>query len=171
VRRHKAAPGSPAENKRSPAAWSDRTESFYEYPEDLAGCGPISDPALIFQIVSSLDPVSRQDPFEICVFGKKQLHRLTIRQEKSTPLKVSYTTRSASHEAAVEEEISPVVYAITTENILDKKREPEPFSLLGLHKDIRIYLEPDKLIPVSISGTNNSVGKLYLLLQHAELNR
>jgi hypothetical protein len=171
VRRHKIKPGGSADNKQPSTKWTDRKEHFYEYPTESAGCGSVSDPSLIFYLLSTLDPDMLQDSKEICVFGKKQVHRLTIRQEKSSPIEVSFKAQASSQkEKTIKEQITPLVYSIKTTPLVPEKMEPENFSLLGLHKNIRIYMDPEKLIPVRISGTNNSIGKLDLELQNAVLN-
>jgi hypothetical protein len=51
-----------------------------------------------------------------------------------------------------------------------EKEKAENFSLLGLHKDILIYMDPEKQFPVRINGTNNSIGKIDLELRNIELN-
>ena len=171
VRRHKVVPGNSAEKKLPASVWSQHTESLYRYPGNRTGCGTISDPALIVYKVSSLTAVIGQDPFELCVFGKKQLHRLTITQEGASPLQVAYTVRSAAlKETVVTEQILPVVYAVTSENMGTANQAPEVFSLFGLQKDIRIYLDPEKGIPVKISGTVNSIGTLELEVQNVTVN-
>ena len=171
VRRHKIKPGDSAENKQPSTKWTDRKEHFYKYPTESAGCGSVSDPSLIFYLLSTLDPDTLQDSKKICVFGKKQVHRLTIRQEKSSPIEVSFKAQASSQkEETIKEQITPLVYSIKTTPLAPEKMEPEKFSLLGLHKNIRIYMDPEKLIPVRISGTNDSIGKLDLELQNAVLN-
>jgi len=170
VRRYKIKPGNSSENKQPPPKWTDRKEHFYEYPKGSAGCSSIFDPSLLFYMLSTLDPDMQQYPKEICVFGKKQLHRLTIQQVKSSPIDVSFNIQTTSQKKkTIKEQITPLVYSIKTESLATGKQEPENFSLLGLHKDIRIYMDPQKLIPVRISGTNNSAGKLDMDLQSARL--
>jgi hypothetical protein len=171
VRRLRILPGSPAENKQPPTSWTDRTESFYEYPKEQTDCSSVMDAPLVFYILSTLDLSSEKNPYEICVFGKKQLHRLTIRQVKSSPIEVSYKIETSSQKKeTIKDQITPLVYSIKTESLASEKDEPENFSMLGLHKDIRVYMDPEKQIPVRISGTNNSIGKLDLELRNAELN-
>jgi len=171
VRRLKIKPVGSAEIKQQPTRWTERKKSFYEYPQKQTNCSSITDASLIFYILSTLDLSSEKSPYEICVFGKKQLHRLTIRQVKSSPIEVSYKTRTASQKKeTIKDQITPLVYSIKTEAIPTGNMEPENFSLLGLHKDIRIYMDPEKRIPVRISGNNNSIGKLELELQNAGLN-
>ena len=171
VRRRKVEPGDPAEEQQPRNLWSQRTESLYRYPDGDAGCSVISDPALIVYKVSSLAPVNGHGPLELCVFGKKQLHRLLIRQEEASSLQVAYTVRSATREkTVVKGRILPLVYTVTAENIAVADQAPEAFSLFGLEKDIRIYLDPVKGIPVRISGTADNIGALDFQVQQATVN-
>ena len=165
VRRLKILPGKPSEKKYPPSKWTERTESFYEYPAGSAGCATISDPSLIFYMLSTLDLARLQEPVEICVFGRKQLHRVTIRQEKPSSLKVAYKVRSANNEVSVEDTITPVVFSITAEPFSPGQDKPEAYSFLGLNKDIRIFMDAEKRLPVRISGSNNSIGDFVLDLK------
>ncbi len=94
VRRQRIRPGSPDENKQSPIKWTQRSESFYPYPKDITGCPVVSEPTFVFYFLSNLDPSKLHTPFEICVFGKKQLHRLTFRYEELDPSRVTVTPSS-----------------------------------------------------------------------------
>jgi hypothetical protein len=171
VRRHKIKPGATAERKQPSSKWTDRKEHFYEYPAESGSCGSISDPSLIFYLLSTLDPEKLRAPREICVFVKKQVHRLTIQQVQSRPIQASFKVKTSSQEeVTVKKQITPLVYAIKTTPMAPENTEPENFSLLGLHKDIHVYMDPDQQIPVRISGTNNSIGKIDLEIQRAELN-
>jgi hypothetical protein len=162
VRRQKILPGNSSEKKQSPAKWTKRSRSFYEYPAEVTGCDTISDPSLVFYMLSTLDFDREQKNFNVCVFGKKQLHRLSIGQEPAASLQVSYKNRSFTKDATVDEKIKPVVLTITSENFAPDNGKPETYSFLGLNKDIRIYMDAEKRLPVRISGTNNSIGALTL---------
>jgi len=170
VRRHEIQPDNSAESKQPPPKWTQHNEHFYEYPMESAGCSSIYDPSLIFYILSTLDPDIQQNPKEICVFGKKQLHQMTIQQVKSSPIEVSFKTQTSSQKETIQKQITPLVYSIKTEPYTPEKKEPENFSLFGLNKGIRIYMDPEKMIPVRVSGTNSSFGKIELQLQNAGLN-
>lgn len=165
VRRQKSVPGSSDENKQPPAKWTKGKISFYEYPEAVTKCKTVSDPSLIFYLLSTLNTDTQQTPFEICVFGKKQLHQLTVTQENHSPLNVSYRMHSPSQEVAVKEQISPIVFSISEKTMVPEDMKPETFSLLGLHKNIRIYMDQEKRLPVKITGKNNRIGQLVLDLR------
>ena len=148
-----------------PARWTKHTEAFYTYPRQAEGCETISEPSLLIVQLSAIELDRQSDSYELCVFGKKQLHRLIIKKEKPSPLEVFYRERSSYLETVVEEKIFPVVFSVSAENIVPDKKKPEVFSFLGLQEDIRIYIDPEKRLPVRIDGTNSSIGHLVLDLR------
>jgi len=165
VCRQKITPGNMSESKQSPGRWSKYTASFYEYPQEVNRCDTISDPFLVFYVLSSLESVNKSKPLEMCVFGKTQVHLLTIAQEESSLLKVSYKAEYLSQLAVVEDQINPLVFSISTVTMVPDKGHPEKFSFLGLNKDIRIYMDPERRMPVKISGTHDIIGRVVLDLR------
>lgn len=165
VRRQKFMPAGSREASLPFTLWSKRAESFYRYPEEATECAAISDPAFVFYMLSTFQSEWQQLPTELCIFGKKKLHRLKIRLEETSPLKVSFEKRSLDQKNTIEETITPLVFSFNAEPFTPGERESETFSFLGLHKDIRIYIDPQTRLPVKISGTNTSIGRLVLNLR------
>jgi hypothetical protein len=170
VRRQKIQPAGREESKQDPVKWTKTTESFYPHPPDTVSSEVISDPALLLYLLSALDPLNLKSPFEIRVFGKEQLHLLTCRREKSLPLTVSFKTHSSSGVAGTNTTITPFVFSIEAESPGSQVRNPETFSLLGLQKNIRIYLDPSTHLPVRVSGRNSIWGELILDLSDVRLD-
>jgi hypothetical protein len=170
VRRQKIQPAGRVESKQAPVTWSQTSESFYPYPQNTVCSVAISDPTLLFYLLSALEPLNLKSPIEVCVFGKEQLHRLTCRREKSSPMTVSIKTRSSSGVAGINTTIEPFIFSVAAESLAPKDRKQETFSLLGLQKDIRIYLDPSTRLPVRVSGRNAIWGELVLDLSDARLN-
>ena len=170
VHRLEIRPGNPGEHKQPPTKWSQRTESFYPYPERVSGYTLISDPTLVFYILSALEPSRLQPSFEMCVFGRKQLHRLTFRYEGASTMEASFKLHAPSGVVRIESKLKPLVFSIEAQPLAPQNTEPEIFSLLGLQKDIRIYLDASRHLPIRISGTNTTLGKLVLELSDATLN-
>lgn len=170
VLRQNIRPGNSDENEQPPTQWTRRIESFYPYPKDIAGCSMISGPTFVFNILSTLEYSCLHTPFEICVFGKKQLHRLTCRYEKCLPMGVSFRIHSPRGEVKVDTTLKALVFSIMAESIVSENMDPEIFSMLGLQKDIRIYMDPSRRLPIRVSGTNTKIGKLVLELSDVRLN-
>lgn len=165
VRRDKVLPANDREEKHSPEKWTRRIVSFYPYPQNSDNCETVSDPSVLLYLLSTRTVDEKQSPFTICVFGKKQLHRLSITQTPSKPLSVSSLSRSASQNITMTKEVVPLIYSIAVETIPPANEEPETFSFFGLHNDIRIAIAPNVRLPLRISGTNSSIGPLVLDLQ------
>ena len=170
VRRQKIQPASRDESKQAPIKWTQTTESFYPHPKNTVYSEAISDPTLLLYLLSVLEPRNMKSPFEIYVFGKEQLHRLTCRQEKSLPMAVSFKLHSSSGVVGVNSTIKPLVFSIEAESLASKDSKPETFSLLGLQKEIRIYLDPSRRLPIRVSGKNSIYGELILDLSDARLD-
>jgi hypothetical protein len=155
---------------QDPMQWTKTTESFYPYPKDTVYPEILSDPTLLLYLLSVREAPKLNSPFELRVFGKQQLHRLTCRPEKSSPMTVSYMGRSSSGEVGINATITPLVFSVEAESPVTRDRKPERFSLLGLQKDIRIYLDPSTHLPIRVSGRNSIWGELILELRDAQWN-
>ena len=162
VQRYRIMPANGKEKNLSPEKWTRKTATFYPYPQQSINCGTILDSSLLLYLLSSRTTAQNQEPFTICVFGKKQLHRLSITLTNSKPLSVSYRSRSDSQNITVKKETLPLVYDIAVETIPTANDEPETFSFLGLNNDILIAMDRDTRLPLKIQGTNKSIGRLVL---------
>ena len=169
IRRFKIEPAGPAEKPQSPAAWSDREATFYPFPAEGAACAPVSDPALILHLLPRQADL-RDRPFVSCVFGRQQLHRITVRSAGSETLRVSYTLGDGDGAQTVTEQLEAPVYALTSEPLPAPGEAAEPFSLLGLRQDIRIHLHPQTLLPLRVSGMAGLFGTVELNLQQATVD-
>jgi hypothetical protein len=168
VQRRKVRPASPNEKTQLPAKWTQRSQTFYPYPIK-SGCLVITDSVSLIYMLSVLDYSRLQLPFELCVFGKKQFHRLTIDAQPSFPIKASFKTHSASGDDSVEDRLKPLVFTVSAEPAVPTSIESEKFSLLGLQKDICIYIDQARRLPIRVSGVNAKLGNLVLNLSDAEL--
>lgn len=167
VRRFKVGPAGANERAEPPAAWSDRDESFYRFPEGQPGCATVADPVLLLallpQVLAGQDP----GPFTLCVFGRQHLHQVTVHAAGTEPLVVDYGQQDGDRETRVRGRIEAPVYTVATTPLPADGQDREPFSLLGLQRDIRLHLAPDTLLPVRISGTAGLAGTLTLDLRRA----
>ena len=170
VFRDKLQPATPAEGKKSPANWTHETKAFYPYPKDLGACRVISEPTVIFYLLSRLAQKDIRACPEICVFGKKQIHRLSIKQETSVPIRVSYKIHPSRYHDISGPILKAEVFSIADEPVPSGGMNHEAFSILGLQKDIRIYIDPSRHIPVQVSGINKKLGRLVFELKEAWIN-
>jgi hypothetical protein len=170
VRRQKIQPASRDESREDPIQWTKSSESFYAHPKNIVHSEAISDPMLLLYLLSVREPLKLGSPLEFRVFGKEQLHRLACRRIESPPMKVSLKTRSSSGVVGINTTIQPLVFSVEAESSAPQNRKPETFSLLGLQKDIRIYLDPSTHLPIRVTGRNSVWGEVVLDLIEARLN-
>lgn len=167
VRRFTVEPAGAAERAQEPAAWSDRDEAFYTFADERPDGAAVSDPALLLALLPRALAEANDQPCTLWVFGRRHLHRVTVRAAGTEPLEVDYRRRSGELETPVRARIEAVVCAVTTTPLPAAGQSPEPFSLLGLQRDIRLFLDPDSLLPLRVSGTAGLVGTIELDLQQA----
>ncbi len=165
VRRLKLQPRGPHEINLAPGKWTRKKSSFFPYAQDAESCHVISEPAVLLYLLSIIDTRQVRFPLELCVFGKKQLHRVTIRLMRLKPLKISFESYGLQGEHRVEKTIRPMVFFITT--LPEEKKKREPFSLLGLREDIYIFIDPETRLPVRIMGKTKRAGDMVLALTGA----
>jgi hypothetical protein len=168
VRRQKISPAGANEKKQPPLQWTRRIQSIYTCPAE-SGCPLISDPGVLFHLLSVIESSGLPLPYVLCVFGRQQFHRLTLDNQPSVSMNVAFNLHSPPAENRVEAQIIPRVYSVSAEPIMPTTADPEKFSLLGLETDIRIHIDPSRRLPVRVSGKNAELGNLVLHLKDATL--
>ena len=169
VRRFRIEPAEAGEEGLAPAAWTERETSFYPFPAELAGCAEVSDPALILLLLARR-AVPPEQGLVLCVFGRQHLHRLTLRSVGTESLQPNYTQLAAGRGQTVTEQVDAEVYALASEPLPAPGQAAEPFSLLGLRRDIRIHLHPQSRLPLRVSGTAGLFGTVTLNLEQARVD-
>ena len=169
VSRLKLRPSGPSEVTEKPGSWTGKHRSFYPYPPGVKDCSTITEPTLLFYLLSDIDTEKSRFPLDLCVFGKKRLHRITIRLMRLKPLKISFEAYGLQGERRIEKTIKPLVFFITSSPAAEEKTDDETFSLLGLKEDIYIFLDPKTRLPVRVIGKTNRFGDIVLALTGAWL--
>ena len=169
VSRLKIQPASPSEVTKNPGIWTKKRRSFFGYSRGAEDCPTISEPTLLFYLLSSIDTKRSRFPLELCVFGKKELHLVTVRLVKLKPLKISFESYGLQGERRIEKNIRPLVFFITASPDEENEEGRETFSLLGLREDIYIFLDPETRLPVRVIGKTKKFGDMVLALTGAWL--
>ncbi len=71
-------PASAAETARSPEFWTKRGEHFYAYPPEEANCRPVLETSSLIYLLSAGADRDAHDIGPLCVFHKRQLHRVSL---------------------------------------------------------------------------------------------
>jgi len=162
--------GIPEKNDSTPARWSNIKESFYPYALNRAGCPYALEPLFLLFVVSAMNWESRNGTLSLCVFNKKQLHKVQIRQAGIHPLEVDYTEKKEGSEVRRQDRIQAIKLSITPRSLAGKDKKPEPFSFLGLNGNFDIYLDRISQIPVQVSGKIPRLGVVDIKLSTVDLN-
>jgi hypothetical protein len=171
VYRLRKKPGSPDEAAKSLAHWTDSEGSFYAYGAGNDGCLHVMEPSILMYIASIIDPESEAAPLSLCVFNKKQLHRVQIQRAGVTRMEVDYRVTSGERKFWRKEEIQALKLVFRTRSLAGPDEEAEPFSFLGLKGDFDIYVDQASRIPVQVSGNIPRMGGVTVRLRKVGLKQ
>ena len=171
VFRHRIEPKNKKEASLELEKWSDINNSFYPYDLDRLGCSGVTESSLLIYIVSAAAASMQEDSFSLCVFGKRQLHRVTLRNEGVFPISASFIEKRQQAETHKEGFVKALKIRLTSEPMESDLNEAENFSFLGFHKDISIYVDPSNGHPVQASGSIPTAGKATLNLKKIWLKK
>ncbi|MEE4266142.1 MAG: hypothetical protein V2I56_25875 [Desulfobacteraceae bacterium] len=169
VFRHQREPKNKQEALLPPEQWTDIKDTFYPHDPDRLGCAYISERLVLMYLVSAAALTPDTEPLSVCVFGIRQLHRVSLRAQGLHSLEVNYIEKdqqTAIRRTGVVEAIKIEIEARPMES---SSNVSEDFSILGLHKDIAIFIDPISRIPLQISGYIPGVGQADLKLNEARV--
>jgi hypothetical protein len=106
----------------------------------------------------------------MCIFGKRQLHRVQLKSQGRRSVKVGYLERRKQVQTQREGDMEALAVALETKPMASTLDEPENFSFLGMHKNIVIFIDTQSKLPLQISGTILKAGSADLKLLEADLN-
>ena len=165
VFRHQIEPKDKKEALLAPENWTQKSNNFYAYDAERLGCSGVTERSLPVYILSAVDISKIDYPISLCVFGKRQLHRVQLKAEGTHRVKADYYEKSPRKKVRVKKEVEALKIAFYAEPMKSDLTEPENFSFLGFHKDIAIYIDPASRIPVLATGVITGVGKVELKLR------
>ena len=82
---------------------------------------------------------------------------------------MSLIEKSQLNEIRKEETVNAIKIAISAEPMESDLNEVEDFSFIGLHKEIAVYFDLARFIPLRVNGIIPAVGKVELNLCEARL--
>lgn len=152
-----------------PDTWPLFPDNFY--PHDLAalGCPGAVDRLALIYIVSAAAHLRDGQPLSLCVFGKRQLHRVELQPQGLHSLKVDFVEKKQQTQTRHNGELKALKIALTAHPLPSQLEEPENFSFLGLHKNIVIFIDPVTHLPLQVVGDISAVGSATLKLLEVRL--
>jgi hypothetical protein len=169
VFRHQLEPKDKKEASLDPEKWTKIKDSFYPYDLTRLECTGVTEDSLLIYILSAADISNINKSSAVCVFGKRQLHRVKLKQEGTYPLNANFIDMTQQNAIRKEERIKALKIAITAEPMESDLKESENFSFLGLHQDIAIYIDPATHLPIQVSGIIPTIGKVHLKLSAVQM--
>jgi hypothetical protein len=154
---------------RPPEDWGYQVTHFYAHDREGLGCRILSDRLLLIYIVAAAPSLHDGRPLSLCVFGKRQLHRVTLEPQGRTPIPVDYVEDRDQTTTPRRETVEALPIKLTAEPLASDLDKPENFSFLGLQRNIVIYLEPRHHLPVRVTGDISTVAAGDLKLRRARL--
>jgi hypothetical protein len=164
VFRHRIEPKNKKEASLESERWTDIKDSFYPYDLTRLGCPCVSERSLPVFILSAVDFSRNNEPLSLCVFGKRQLHRVQLQEQGLHSISVNYIEKTQQTTIRKQGTINALKITITAEPMESDLKQAENFSFLGFHSDIVIYIEPTSRLPIQAAGVIPTIGKAQLKL-------
>jgi hypothetical protein len=169
VSRLRIKPKNSREEKLPPDQWTKIRNHFYAYGDTGRACRRILEPGYLLFFVSALKLTAVPNQLSLCVFNKKQLHRVDVSLKGSRTLKINYLEKQDENQSRVVKAVDTIKFSFQPRPLAPPGVEPEEFSFLGLKGDFDIYVDKASKLPVLISGRIAAIGKLEIKLQEVDL--
>ena len=125
----------PADKKEAqlpPDEWSDGPDRFYTHDLRQLGCSIASERSILLYVACAAPFSKNQPALSVCVFGKRQLHRVQISAGDIQALKVNYIEKRQEAEVAKEGSVDALKITFKTQALASDLGIEENFSFLGL---------------------------------------
>lgn len=149
--------------------WSERSENFEPYPGGVGTHGPISEPSVIFYAVSAASLEGPGDAITLPLLSKGQVVLVTLRVRGLERIKVRYEESSPSGSRRIDRHEDVLAVSLESRPV-EAGGGGEELRFMGLGGDVVLYLEPERRIPVRISGRVKYAGKAHLKLRRVGLS-
>jgi hypothetical protein len=169
VYRYRQEPKDQQETSLAPEKWTDVKSNFYTYNMRQLGCSTVSERSILLYVGSAMLFSENRDPLSLCVFGKRQLHRVRLSAAGVQALKVNYKEKSRHNDVARKATVEARKITLSAKPLDSDLNDVENFSFLGLHENIVILIHPASRLPLQISGDVPRLGKIDLKLQQVIL--
>jgi len=165
VFRIKRKPGSHDDVVHLPSEWREEARSYYSYQGGQHDCNRVSDPVALFYLLASKSVLSSSKTTDICVFGEKHLHHVSVKQSKSRRVAANFRLAIDGNEWRQQGEYDVTEWTLRA--VESDGDSVEPFSLLGLQGDIRFQVDPVSHLPLMFSGSISGFGQVVFQLTRA----
>lgn len=156
----RSAPENSAETERGEAAWSKIEHFSAAYPGDRS-CPVYSEPVLLLYLAAAHDWEGQKN-LDLCILASQNWSRVEAVSTGLAPFTASYQKNGQTHSVTEARVVLLKARAVGEDH-------QDPFELMGLRGDIRLYLEPKSGLPLAIRGEMPWLGEVTVHLLEAEL--
>jgi hypothetical protein len=153
----------------NPDTWPVFPDNFYPHDRAALGCDAVTDRLALIYIVSAAARLQRGQPLSLCVFGKRQLHRVQLKPREVQILKVDFIEKKRQAETRLKGDFKALEIVLKASPLASELEEMENFSFLGLHKNIVIFIDPATRLPLQVTGEISKLGQATLKLLEVQL--
>ncbi len=173
VKRLSIRPKNEKEKQEWPSNWSKRRISSYPVFKNKPseGAEHLSEPLVLLYLACRAGMRRIASPEKVLLFGKKGTHEVVLKFKKHKRMKINYIERIGGQERPKREKVQVFVYTLSSRQPETNYIHRERFSLLGLQRDIEIYVDVKRGMVVRIEGENDVVGKVDLRLVSVTLRK
>ena len=164
-------PANNDELKLTPDQWTDVGQNFYAHDLKQLGCAIVSERSLLLYLASVGAFSDNAAPISVCIFGKRQLHKVQLSRAGVELLTVNYVEKGGSADVVRDSSVEALKIVLEVQPLKSSLDEIENFSLLGLHKDITIFIDPISHMPVQVSGKLPRLGMMHFKLREVRLQQ
>lgn len=155
----------PGEDEDTPARWTDETEGFWPYGQNLAG-KPVLDSLGLLNFIAASDLDKAGDQIEVLVFHRRVLVRVRLTVDRLLDTRVAYRAVGDDGRRSCKGSTRALAIRLT---VLPFGSESTDFEFLGLKSDIVVAIEPQSRLPLRVEGRASVVGRVTTNLQEARL--
>jgi hypothetical protein len=152
-----------------PERWSRVREQFYRIYPSHEACGFQSEMSALIYLVAAAGFTPESAPVGVCMFGKRQWHRLELQPDGREQLELSYREVSQGKGVDKTATVDALRIRLETEPMDTDLDKDENFSFLGFTENVVFYLDIASGTPVQITGDMPVVRKAELKLREVVL--
>lgn len=155
----RSAPSNGAEGRLPPAEWS-KIEIFF-YPHAAGdGCAGVTEPSVLFYVLSADAGLREGASRRLCVFSDKQVVPVEVAVTGSEEVEVDYVEKPARESASRRVDAWKVAVRPLAEDA--------DFEFLGLDGAVEVLLEKTSRLPVELRGRIRGFGRVAVRLTAVE---
>lgn len=158
-------PASAKEAGHPPESWTQHGKNFYPYPANRPDCPPIIETSQLISFAGSFaqEPNTAADP--LCVFHKRQLHRVRLSPQPDRTIDVDYMETRGGDVLRRKGAVSARGVRITSRPIGSYRGEVEEFFRDGG----QLWGSAEERIPLAVSGEVPLIGRVEMRLKEIRL--